>query len=267
MIREDRMGKKQSRNPSPSRRSTAEIQWLLKKKREEAVLAARKHFGEEVRALREEKGLSREGLVNALLDAKEVTVHLDTLEKIEKDKGDTTLETALVISKGLGKPLARVVFGFEKRREAVHLEKFAEGPAMTPSRFRELFGLWVQALRNARGFASLRDFAAAVDVSLSHLSEIEGGIASPSITVAEKIAFGLGCPLSVLVAKVEAGEEPGDKDFMVYIPDASLSTLSAEDRLRIEELINVLAKRTPASKTRKRKTPFPLRKVVFNPRS
>lgn len=75
---------------------------------------------------------------------------------------------------------------------------------MATSDVADRLGSRVRALREARGL-SLRDLAGRSGVSAPMLSQVERGETSPTVTVASRIATGLGLTLSGLV-RLDEGE-------------------------------------------------------------
>lgn len=66
---------------------------------------------------------------------------------------------------------------------------------------RQEFGARLRALRQAKGF-SLRQFALTIGINKSYLVEIEYGRKAPTLDTMEKIACGLGVPISYLLIGV-----------------------------------------------------------------
>lgn len=63
---------------------------------------------------------------------------------------------------------------------------------------RQEFGRRVRTLRESKGF-SLRQFALTIGINKSFLVEIEYGRKAPTLDTMEKIAWGLGVPISYLL--------------------------------------------------------------------
>lgn len=72
------------------------------------------------------------------------------------------------------------------------------GPDLGEFRDSSAVGARIRALRETAGF-SLRDLAERSGVSATTLSQVERGNSSPTLTVAERIASGLGLSLSQLL--------------------------------------------------------------------
>ena len=73
---------------------------------------------------------------------------------------------------------------------------------------RREFGARLRALRQEKGF-SLRQFALTIGINKSYLVEIEYGRKAPTLDTMEKIACGLGVPISYLLIGVGPIKENG----------------------------------------------------------
>lgn len=83
--------------------------------------------------------------------------------------------------------------------------QFGERWGMTPLRKR--LGKAIQRLRKDAGH-SQEAFADRTGIHRTTMSEIERGVSNVSLDIAERIAKGLGIPLSELVAAAEAERRP-----------------------------------------------------------
>jgi transcriptional regulator with XRE-family HTH domain len=75
---------------------------------------------------------------------------------------------------------------------------------------RLAFGQKIRSLRMAADM-TLQDLASAVSVSQSLISQVERGLASPSITSLRRIAAALGVPVAALFADGTSGSDENDR--------------------------------------------------------
>ncbi len=88
-----------------------------------------------------------------------------------------------------------------------------------------LIGLEIRDLRRARQI-TLKDLAAATGVSVGHLSEVERGIASPSVKALHDIAAALGVNISWFFQGAE-GAANGERDVVVRAGNRRTLTFSS----------------------------------------
>ena len=69
----------------------------------------------------------------------------------------------------------------------------------------ELFGARLRELRQKRGMR-LEDIADAAHMSLTYLSNLEGGVKVPSLTTMVRLAVALDCKVTALVAPFDKAD-------------------------------------------------------------
>ena len=97
--------------------------------------------------------------------------------------------------------------------DSVERPKEHSQPRVSPEESMVTFGAEVRELRRARQM-TLADLAAASGVSVSHLSAIERGSTSPTLSKISKIAVGLGVPDEWFFTRRE-GDGPLERTYVV----------------------------------------------------
>lgn len=129
--------------------------------------------GEQIRALREERGYTLQDL------AKRAKLSLSYLSEIERGSKRPSLKTIDKLATALNVPKTQLIEG----------EVTDTGLAL---------GEKIRIIRNEKNL-SLQELADKVGISLSYLSEIERGTVYPALNTLKRVADGLDIPPSALM--------------------------------------------------------------------
>ena len=130
---------------------------------------------------------------------------------------------------------------------------------MSPQLKQEAVGAHIRQLRTDRGM-SVRELAAQTDFSPSFISQVENGLASPSISSMQKIADALGVTLGEFFAAAAGGEggyvvRAGDRPTLTSgWSDAEIEALVSRPSARLEPILITLR---PGGRSAKHPFPHP----------
>ncbi len=136
---------------------------------------------------------------------------------------------------------------------------------MSPQLKQEAVGAHIRQLRLDRGM-SVRELAAQTDFSASFISQVENGLASPSISSMQKIADALGVTLGEFFAAAAGGEggyvvRAADRQTLTSgWSEAELEVLSSRPAARLEPILIALR---PGGRSAKHPFPHPHEEFAF----